>query len=136
MMAIEMVGGVYCPLSPRDPQHRLHALIQQTQSRLVLVHWLTKTNFQNDVMSVNIDSVLINNNDIESDVDFNRLSSVLVTSDNIAYIIFTSGSTGTPKAVSDKTDNELVLYHYLIFDRLKFDIEILLSVCIPWLSLM
>ena len=27
MIAIEMVGGVYCPLSPRDPQHRLHALI-------------------------------------------------------------------------------------------------------------
>ena len=24
-MAIEMVGGVYCPLSPRDPQHRLHS---------------------------------------------------------------------------------------------------------------
>ena len=46
MMAIEMVGGVYCPLSPRDPQHRLHALVQQTQSRLVLVHWLTKTKFQ------------------------------------------------------------------------------------------
>jgi non-ribosomal peptide synthetase component F len=136
MMAIEMVGGIYCPLSPLDPQHRLHALIQQIQSRVVLVHYLTKTKFQNDVMSVNIDSVLINNNDIESDVDFNRLSSVLVTSDNIAYIIFTSGSTGTPKAVSDKTDNELVLYHYLIFDRLKFDIEILLSVCIPWLSLM
>ena len=46
MMAIEMVGGVYCPLSPRDPQHRLHALLQQTQSRLVLVHHLTKTKFQ------------------------------------------------------------------------------------------
>ncbi|CAF4127784.1 unnamed protein product, partial [Adineta steineri] len=25
IMGIEMVGGVYCPLSPRDPQHRLHA---------------------------------------------------------------------------------------------------------------
>ncbi|CAF5022259.1 unnamed protein product, partial [Rotaria sp. Silwood1] len=26
MMAIVMAGGVYCPLSPRDPEHRLHAL--------------------------------------------------------------------------------------------------------------
>ncbi|CAF4379848.1 unnamed protein product, partial [Rotaria sordida] len=33
VMAIEMAGGVYCPLSPRDPRHRLHALLQQTQSR-------------------------------------------------------------------------------------------------------
>jgi non-ribosomal peptide synthetase component F len=114
MMAIEMVGGVYCPLSPRDPQHRLHALIQQIQSRVVLVHYLTKTKFQNDVMSVNIDSVLINNNDIESDVDVNRLSSVLVSSDNIAYIIFTSGSTGIPKAVSYEVDNEFESYHYFI----------------------
>ena len=39
---------------------------------------------------------------MESDVDVDRLSNVLVTPDNIAYIIFTSGSTGTPKAVSYK----------------------------------
>ncbi|CAF1356610.1 unnamed protein product, partial [Adineta steineri] len=41
IMSIEMAGGVYCPLSPRDPQHRLHSLVEQTQSRLVLVHHLT-----------------------------------------------------------------------------------------------
>ncbi|CAF1283871.1 unnamed protein product [Adineta steineri] len=28
IMGIEMAGGVYCPLSPRDPQHRLHALVE------------------------------------------------------------------------------------------------------------
>ncbi len=112
-MAIEMAGGVYCPLSPRDPQHRLHALVKQTQSRLLLVHHLTKTKFENDVISVDIDLVLINNY-VESDVDINRLSNVLVTSDDIAYIIFTSGSTGTPKAVSDEVENKFVSYHYLI----------------------
>jgi non-ribosomal peptide synthetase component F len=135
MMAIEIVGGVYCPLSPQDPEHRLYALVKQTESHLILVHWLTKTKLRNDVTSVDIDTVLANN-DVESNVDVDLLTNVLVAPDNIAYIIFTSGSTGTPKAVSDKTDNELVLYHCLIFDRLKFDIEILLSVCIPWLSLM
>ncbi|CAF1085931.1 unnamed protein product [Adineta steineri] len=41
MMAIEMSGGVYSALSSRNPQHRLHTLIEQTQSRLVLVHWMT-----------------------------------------------------------------------------------------------
>ena len=98
-MAIEMAGNVYCGLSPRDPQHRLYSLLQQTKSRLVLVHWLTKTKFQSDVISIDIDSLLINNNGIENDVDVNRLASVSVTCDSIAYIIFTSGSTGTPKAV-------------------------------------
>ncbi len=124
-MAIEMAGGVYCPLSPRDPQHRLHTLVRQTQSRLLLVHPLTKAKFQNNFNLVDIDLLLINNdNNVQSDADVDRLSNVSVTSDHIAYIIFTSGSTGTPKAVSHHIDNELVLYGFLIFDRLNFDIEI------------
>ncbi len=101
MLGIEMVGGVYCPLSPRDPQHRLNQLLQETQSQLLLVHWLTRSKLNEKIFFLDIDSILINNN-MESDVDVARLSRVLATSDSIAYIIFTSGSTGTPKAVSDK----------------------------------
>ncbi|CAF4165837.1 unnamed protein product, partial [Rotaria sordida] len=56
MMAIEMAGGVYCPLSPRDPQHRLHGLVEQTHSRLVLVHHLTKNKFNDSIISLDIDS--------------------------------------------------------------------------------
>ncbi|CAF4178253.1 unnamed protein product, partial [Adineta steineri] len=85
IMGIEMAGGIYCPLSPRDPQHRLHALVQQTQGRLVLVHHLTTTKFRN----INID----------------LLSNIRVTLDDLAYIIFTSGSTGTPKAVQVQHKN-------------------------------
>ena len=98
MMAIEMIGGVYCPLSPRDPEHRLHALLQQTQSCLVLIHHLTKTKFNDNIMSLDIDLILADN-DRESDVDADRLSNIIVTPKSIAYIIFTSGSTGMPKAV-------------------------------------
>ena len=113
MMAIEMVGGVYCPLSPRDPQHRLHALLQQTQSHLVLVHWLTKTKFHNDFNLLEIDSVLFNN-DVNSNLDVDRLSNVAVTSDNISYVIFTSGSTGIPKAVSNKMDYYLFFFYIFL----------------------
>jgi surfactin family lipopeptide synthetase C len=102
-MSIEMVGSVYCPLSPQDPQHRLHSLLQQTQSRLVLIHHLTKTKFHDDIISLNLDSAL-NNRELNSDLDVEPLSIVKVTPDNIAYIIFTSGSTGTPKAVSNEAD--------------------------------
>ncbi|CAF4393708.1 unnamed protein product, partial [Adineta steineri] len=93
IVGIEMAGGVYCPLSPRDPQHRLHALTQQTQSRLILVHHLTKTKFDDDVISLDIDSILNIN-----DIDKKGLSNVIVKGEEIAYTIFTSGSTGTPKA--------------------------------------
>ncbi len=99
MMSIEMSGCIYCPLSSRDPEHRLHSLIQQTESGLVLVHWLTNAIFNKDIAALDIDELIINN--VEwSDVDVERLSTVIVTPDNIAYIIFTSGSTSTPKAVS------------------------------------
>jgi acyl-CoA synthetase (AMP-forming)/AMP-acid ligase II len=98
-MAIEMTGGVYCSLSPRDPSHRLNALIQQTESRLVLVHCRTKTKFNDNIVLLHVESVIIDN-DVTNDADVDRLSSVVVTLDNIAYIIFTSGSTGAPKAVS------------------------------------
>jgi len=101
MMAIEMVGGVYCPLSPRDPQHRLLALVKQTQSHLVLVHYCTNTIFDDNIASVDINSV-VTSHSVQNNADLDRLSNVLVTSENIAYIIFTSGSTGTPKPVSNK----------------------------------
>ncbi|CAF4112649.1 unnamed protein product, partial [Rotaria sordida] len=97
MMAIEMAGGVYCPLSPGDPQHRLHVLIKEAQSCLVLVHYLTETKFNDDIISLNIDTVLVDSED-ETDVNFDRISKVLATECSIAYIILTSGSTGTPKA--------------------------------------
>ena len=93
-----MVGGVYCPLSPRDPRHRLYALVEQTQSHLVLVHHLTKTKFNDGIMSNNIDSILTDN-DVSNDFGVNRLSDMAVTADSIAYTVFTSGSTGISKAV-------------------------------------
>jgi acyl-coenzyme A synthetase/AMP-(fatty) acid ligase len=96
-MAIVMTGGIYCPLSPRDPQHRLHALVLQIQSRLVLVHCLTKAIFDDAIMTVKIDCILTN---INLDIDVTSLSSVEVRQNNIVYTIFTSGSTGKPKAVN------------------------------------
>ena len=97
-MAIETIGGVYCPLSPRDPEHRLHSLLQQTKTRLVLIHGPMKTKFNDVAISLDIDSVLTKNA-VENDVNVYQLSDVIITSKSLAYTIFTSGSTGTPKAV-------------------------------------
>ncbi|CAF4081742.1 unnamed protein product, partial [Adineta steineri] len=115
IMGIEMAGGVYCPLSPRDPQHRLHALTQQTQSRLVLVHHFTKTKFDPDIISCDIDSVLTSYV-IESIIDVTRLSKVATVSHDVAYIIFTSGSTGKPKAVQVRHKNFTGFMCSIIYD--------------------
>ncbi|CAF4322779.1 unnamed protein product, partial [Adineta steineri] len=114
IMSIEMAGGVYCPLSPRDPQHRLHALTQQTQSRLVLVHSSTKIKFPIDISLIDLDSVLFIN-DMNSGIDNNCLSSVIAKGEEIAYIIFTSGSTGTPKAVQVRHKNFIDCMHSLAY---------------------
>ncbi|CAF1001867.1 unnamed protein product [Adineta steineri] len=114
MMATEVVGGVYCPLSPRDPEHRLDALTRQTQSPLVLVHDLTTAKFAHDIVSPNIDSIL-NIKDVNSDMDLSCLSGVIVKSEEIAYTIFTSGSTGTPKAVQVQHKNFIDCMHSLAY---------------------
>ncbi|CAF0983427.1 unnamed protein product [Adineta steineri] len=114
IMAIEMAGGVYCPLSPRDPQQRLHALVQQTQSRFVLVHDLTKTRFHHNTVLLDIDSIVWDNEKgIKEDID--GLSIALVAAKDIAYIIFTSGSTGTPKAVQVRHKNFIECMHSLTY---------------------
>ncbi|CAF1541355.1 unnamed protein product, partial [Adineta ricciae] len=104
MMSIVMTGGVYCPLSPRDPQHRLQLLLQQTQSRLVLIHSLTKTKFDDNTRLCDIDVMLAANSFVK-ERSLTRLSSVEVMPSSIAYIIFTSGSTGLPKAVQVRHRN-------------------------------
>lgn len=94
-----MAGAVYCPLSSRDPEHRLQTLIEQTQSRVVLVHNLTRDKIKDGDIICDVDVVLNTDNPI-NDNDLDRLSCITMTPENIAYIIFTSGSTGIPKAVS------------------------------------
>ena len=94
-----MVGGAYCPLSPRDPEQRLGALLEQTQSPLVLLHWMTRGKFKHDTVTFDI-AAAVTEKETVNHKDLDRLSTVKVTSENIAYVIFTSGSTGMPKAVS------------------------------------
>jgi non-ribosomal peptide synthetase component F len=98
VLAIEMIGGVYCPFSPRDPEYRLYALMQQTHSRIVLVHFFTNMKFNNNIVSFDI-GPLMTNKYVGVDIDVDQLSDVFVTVDNIAYVVFTSGSTGIPKTV-------------------------------------
>ncbi|CAF3705623.1 unnamed protein product [Rotaria sp. Silwood1] len=98
-MSIQMAGAVYCPLSPTDPIDRLQKLIEQTNSRTVLVHSLTQHSLPYSTLGINIEDVLKIDCQL-SIFDEECLSCVHVTPDNLAYVIFTSGSTGTPKAAA------------------------------------
>ncbi|CAF0960866.1 unnamed protein product [Adineta steineri] len=113
ILSIAMVGSVYCPLSPQDPPQRLQALLNQTHSRLVMVHFSTNFIFEIDIVRLNIDTA-ITINDIYGDIDLNKLSKVSVTPEYIVFTIFTSGSTGIPKAVQLRHRNFTEFMHSFI----------------------
>ncbi|CAF1029834.1 unnamed protein product [Adineta steineri] len=91
----------------------LHDEKQQTQSRLVLVHHLTKTKFDHDIVALGIDSIVIIN-----DTDRKDLSNPVMKCEGVAYIIFTSGSTGTPKAVQVRHKNFIDCIHSFVYMNL------------------
>lgn len=98
-MGIEIAGGVYCPLSPRDPEERLHMLVRETDARVVLVHWLTRFGVFNYIQMLDIDDVLNISRTLKSN-NLGSLLKVIVSPEDASYAIFTSGSTGVPKCVS------------------------------------
>lgn len=127
IISIEMVGGAYCPLSPRDPEQRLNTLIEQTQSRLVLIHWMTRDIFKICTNVLNIDSIIIKDS-ILTEIDIDFLSKICVTSESIAYVIFTSGSTGLPKAVSLHFYSLHIFKRYVNEEKTAFCLNLISSV--------
>lgn len=98
MIAIYMADGAYCALPPVAPMHRLHGLIKQTQTHVLLVHHLTREKFGEDFETLNVDTLLVDNYWKSAKYFEERINKPSLE-DSLAYVIFTSGSTGLPKAV-------------------------------------
>jgi len=92
ILATLKVGGVYLPLDPKTPQHRLISILEETQPSILL----TQT------------SLLANLPEWEGLIitcELHQLNSpsenlpCTIQPDHLAYIMYTSGSTGKPKGI-------------------------------------
>ena len=93
VIATFKAGGAYIPLDSDMPEERLHFMLKDSQTTLLLTtnDWLSKTQSFQDF------SILL----IE-DIDWTTPSVAIDNSTpaSLAYMIYTSGSTGEPKGVT------------------------------------
>jgi len=105
MIAIQLLGCIYCPFDPEHPLERLKNLAQATDCKLILICNTYKK--LNDIQQSEAGLIFL---DIQTLIT-TSYSSILFTSvanpekDDIAYFVPTSGSTGAPKIVSIKQES-------------------------------
>ena len=94
IIAILKCGATYLPIDPEYPIDRIIYMIEDSETKIVLVNDRTKENELNNSVTINIG---LENNEIYQNYDKNvELKS---NSSSLAYVIYTSGSTGKPKGV-------------------------------------
>jgi amino acid adenylation domain-containing protein/FkbM family methyltransferase len=113
LVAILKAGGAYVPLDPALPKERLAAILEDSQTSIILTQRSLVENLperQMRIICLDTDRHLIAQERRENPL-------VKTTLKDLAYIIFTSGSTGRPKGVAVEHGQ---LLHYLngILNRL------------------
>lgn len=112
MLAILKAGGAYLPIDVDYPDERIHYLIEDSGTRLVL------TSRELRHRAVDVETVLVEDADtMEQDV--NKVPD-LVRPSNLCYVIYTSGTTGNPKGVMVEHGNVVRLFFNEAF-QFNFD---------------
>jgi hypothetical protein len=101
MIAIIMIGGVYCPIHPEEPIERIKTLIEKTGSRIVT----TMKEYQTMLQECSIELCILDDIELTNEYDIKLNSNIK----SVAYMMTTSGSTGVPKIMSIQ---HLALYNY------------------------
>lgn len=106
-LACVMSGHAYTPIDISMPKDRIEAIMEQTESSIVIVLDDDLDLDNNNILKISkIAQICAGSNDIIAE-----LPDTKIKDNETYYIIFTSGSTGVPKGVeitSDDLDNFLV----------------------------
>ena len=93
LLAILKLGACYIPVDPSYPKERINYLIENSNSKAILVDNYTCNNIENShTVNISLD------NEFYLEEDCMNLN-VDISPDALMYLIYTSGSTGNPKGV-------------------------------------
>lgn len=95
LLGIFFAGGVYVPLDPRLPKHRLAFMLEDTEVSVLLTQKSLSVELpihQAKVVYLDLEWEMIAHNSI-------TMPASLVRPENLACVFYTSGSTGNPKGV-------------------------------------
>ena len=92
LIAILKCGATYLPIDPEYPQDRITYMLENSETKLVLVNSQTEKHILEKCNTINIDS---EDKETYSKENIN----LKLDANTLAYLIYTSGSTGKPKGV-------------------------------------
>jgi amino acid adenylation domain-containing protein/non-ribosomal peptide synthase protein (TIGR01720 family) len=105
ILGILKAGGVYVPLDPASPQHRLQYILEDAGVNLVI-----SQSGLYDWMPDGIDVICVNEKREIIACESTETTTTDVEASHLAYIIYTSGSTGNPKGVMVEHQNVVRLF--------------------------
>ncbi len=114
LLAVLKAGGTYVPLDPGLPAERLHFMIADAATPLVLAPAAFAALVPAAATAVALDGAAATGAGLDSALD--RDPAVDVPLDAAAYVIYTSGSTGRPKGVA--------VSHRAIFHRVHRQVTV------------
>ncbi|MFD3704298.1 amino acid adenylation domain-containing protein [Nocardia sp. NPDC058658] len=97
-LAIAAAGGVYVPMDPRNPAHRLQHLVSDSGAALGITAPAHLDDLPDALTWLTLDDLARTTHPTTPITDADRLNPLRV--EHPAYIIYTSGSTGLPKGVT------------------------------------
>ncbi|MFC8380964.1 amino acid adenylation domain-containing protein [Nocardia sp. NPDC057272] len=131
-LAIAAAGGVYVPMDPRNPAHRLQHLVTDSDAILGITDAAHLEDLPDDLTWLTLDDLdrVTATHPTTPITDADRRAPLRV--DHPAYLIYTSGSTGLPKGVTVTHAGlaplvEEAVRRYRLESEHRF-----LHICAPW----